>query len=153
MAAFDRTANVLEYCRNMHRRLIACYEQSLARATDERDRRILNYLIDQEVKLSETLAESVKSLPGGVSGRWFQFVPETELADIIDAECGKDSSVDDVLRLALRCRNELVSLYTRMAEIATGSEATHDFFADLAETVEKERDLLAISVQRYQSAQ
>lgn len=137
--SYSTVKDVLDYSQELHEHARNLYQQLRDQTQRERVDMMLQLLAEHE----DTLAQSMKNMQDHASDRvlqeWHQFEPGS-VAEALDGckECHPDMSVDDLVKMALKIDDYLISLYRQMASEATSSDS-RQLFENLVQLEETEK--------------
>lgn len=126
--SFKTVRDVLELSQDIHRNASILYEQLREQTQRERIDMLLKLLSRHEEELSLTLMKVTADASERILGEWHQ-TELTSVATILDGckECHPDISVQELVNMALRVDDSLISLYKHMASEASTDEARQLF--------------------------
>jgi rubrerythrin len=126
--SFKTVRDVLELSQDIHRNASVLYEQLREQTQRERVDMLLKFLSRHEEVLSSTLLKVTADASEKILDEWHQ-TELTSVVTILDGckECHPDISVQELVNLALRVDDSLISLYKHMASEASTDEARQLF--------------------------
>jgi len=137
--SYSTVKDVLDYSQKLHEHARNLYQQLRDQTQRERVDMMLQLLAEHE----DTLASSMQSMQEHTSeqvlNEWHQFEPGS-IADALAGckECHPDMSVDELVQMALKIDDYLISLYRQMASAATSSDG-RQLFESLVQLEETEK--------------
>lgn len=126
--SFKTVRDVLELSQEIHRSAANLYEQLREQTQRERVDMLLKFLSRHEEELAQTLTKIAEDVSERIMGEWHQ-TELTSVASILDGckECHPDISVQELVNMALKVDDSLISLYRHMASEASTDEARQLF--------------------------
>lgn len=126
--SFKTVRDVLELSQEIHRSAANLYEQLREQTQRDRVDMLLKFLSRHEEELAQTLLKVQSSVSERILGEWHQ-TELTSVASILDGckECHPDISVQELVNMALKVDDSLISLYKHMASDASTDEARQLF--------------------------
>jgi len=126
--SFKTVRDVLELSQEIHRSAANLYEQLREQTQRDRVDMLLKFLSRHEEELAQTLVKVQADVSERILGEWHQ-TELTSVASILDGckECHPDISVQELVNLALKVDDSLISLYKHMASDASTDEARQLF--------------------------
>lgn len=126
--SFKTVRDVLELSQDIHSSASNLYEQLREQTQRERVDMLLKFLSRHEDEMAEVLAKVAADVNDRVLDEWHQ-TELTSVAQILDGckECHPDISVDELVSMALRVDDSLISLYKHMASESSTDDARQLF--------------------------
>ncbi len=126
--SFKTVRDVLQLSQEIHRSAANLYEQLREQTQRDRVDMLLKFLSRHEEELAQTLLKVQSSVSERILGEWHQ-TELTSVASILDGckECHPDISVQELVNMALKVDDSLISLYKHMASDASTDEARQLF--------------------------
>jgi len=126
--SFKTVRDVLVLSQDIHSSASNLYEQLREQTQRERIDMLLKFLSKHEEELAQILAKVTADVSDKILGEWHQ-TELTSVAQILDGckECHPDISVDELVSMALRVDDSLISLYKHMASESSTDEARQLF--------------------------
>ena len=126
--SFKTVRDVLELSQDIHSSASSLYEQLREQTQRERVDMLLKFLSQHEDEMAEVLAKVTADVNERVLDEWHQ-TELTSVAQILDGckECHPDISVDELVSMALRVDDSLISLYKHMASESSTDDARQLF--------------------------
>ena len=126
--SFKKVRDVLVLSQDIHTSASNLYEQLREQTQRERIDMLLKFLSKHEEELAQILAKVTAEASEKILGEWHQ-TELTSVAEILDGckECHPDISVDELVSMALRVDDSLISLYKHMASESSTDEARQLF--------------------------
>lgn len=143
---FDRTRDILEHCRKLHRGARERFGAMLDVSKDERTRMFLEHVIARECERERSLERAFASLPANVLDRYFQYQPKEHALDALDLSDESDPSLDSIVEAATEFLGEIYRFYSWLGEHAAPGEG-QNLFTELATFTDQDRRDLARSAQ------
>lgn len=136
--SYSTVKDVLDYSQELHQHARNLYQQLRDQTQRDRVDMLLQLLAEHE----DTLAESMKSLHEHTSQKvlseWHQFEPGS-IAEALDGQqLHADISIDELVQMALKIDDYLISLYRQMVSEATSNES-RQLFENLVQLEETEK--------------
>lgn len=138
---FESIQDVLDHGRAMHRQVADFYRQLDSTSARTRVKLLLDYLVDHEQHLADTLAELGTITDPGILGSWLANAPEPAQFDqILHTPIRQDMTVEEVLEIAMRFDDAMIGMYQSLAD-NTDNQAVRDLLDNLTdlEDLEKRR--------------
>ena len=133
MQNFEQVKDVIEYTKIIHARLRKIYDSLNENARPEREKMLLDYLIEQQIHLEEMLANFEVSNQHAVLDSWMQFTPNVDIHQLIDDQQPRSEiTFDAIVQLADSYSQVLVSFY-REAENESELPKVRMIFENLAD--------------------
>lgn len=137
---FCQVKEILEWVQAFHIQVLDEYGRIKAESTDKRVHLLLDYLLDHERVLTESIAEYGGTLADELLNTWSQECPPMELPGskaALDASlAGKE--VADIVSQAIKYHDVLIDAY-RGLHTAADSESVRELFAALADLENNEK--------------
>lgn len=126
--SFKTVRDVLQLSQDIHKNAAILYEQLRDQTQRERIDMLLKFLSGHEEELAKTLAKVQQDVSERILDEWHQ-TELTSIADVLDGckECHPDISVQELVNLALKVDDSLISLYRHMSSEASTDEARQLF--------------------------
>ena len=126
--SFKTVRDVLVLSQDIHTSASNLYEQLREQTQRERIDMLLKFLSKHEEELAQILAKVTAEASEKILGEWHQ-TELTSVAEILDGckECHPDISVQELVNMALKVDDSLISLYKHMASEASTDEARQLF--------------------------
>lgn len=126
--SFKTVRDVLVLSQDIHSSASNLYEQLREQTQRERVDMLLKFLSKHEEELAQILAKVTADVSDKILDEWHQ-TELTSVAQILDGckECHPDISVDELVNMALRVDDSLISLYKHMASESSTDEARQLF--------------------------
>jgi|MDSY01.2.fsa_nt_gb rubrerythrin len=126
--SFKTVRDVLVLSQDIHSSASNLYEQLREQTQRERVDMLLKFLSKHEEELAQILAKVTADVSDKILDEWHQ-TELTSVAQILDGckECHPDVSVDELVNMALRVDDSLISLYKHMASESSTDEARQLF--------------------------
>jgi hypothetical protein len=126
--SFKTVRDVLQLSQDIHKNAAILYEQLRDQTQRERIDMLLKFLSGHEEELAQTLAKVQQDVSERILDEWHQ-TELTSIADVLDGckECHPDISVQELVNLALKVDDSLISLYRHMSSEASTDEARQLF--------------------------
>ena len=112
---------LLDRARDFHHQLSELYSQSLAIASDERAKILLDYMSAHETTLEQAIEDyKQEAASKQVLDHWVQFPPDTATCKCFDNVEALDSSmtVNDIISVVMQLDDCLIRFYRQLAEEA-----------------------------------
>jgi hypothetical protein len=84
MQNFEQVKDVIEYTKIIHARLRKLYGSLNENTRPEREKMLLDYLIEQQIHLEDMLANFEVSNQHAVLDSWMQFTPNVDIHQLIE---------------------------------------------------------------------
>jgi rubrerythrin len=126
--SFKTVRDVLQLSQDIHKSSAILYEQLRDQTQRERIDMLLKFLSKHEEELAQTLAKVQQDVSERILDEWHQ-TELTSIANVLDGckECHPDISVQELVNLALKVDDSLISLYRHMSSEASTDEARQLF--------------------------
>ena len=126
--SFKTVRDVLVLSQDIHSSASNLYEQLREQTQRERVDMLRKFLSKHEEELAQILAKVTADVSDKILDEWHQ-TELTSVAQILDGckECHPDVSVDELVNMALRVDDSLISLYKHMASESSTDEARQLF--------------------------
>ncbi len=126
--SFKTVRDVLELSQDIHSSASNLYEQLREQTQRERVDMLLKFLSHHENEMSQVLARVTADVNERILDEWHQ-TELTSVSQILDGckECHPDISVDELVSMALRVDDSLISLYKHMASESSTDDARQLF--------------------------
>ena len=116
MQNFEQVKDVIEYTKIIHARLRKLYGSLNENTRPEREKMLLDYLIEQQIHLEDMLANFEVSNQHAVLDSWMQFTPNVDIHQLIeDQQPRSEITFDAIVQLADSYSQALVSFYREAA--------------------------------------
>ena len=137
--SYSTVKDVLDYSQQLHEHARNLYQQLRDQTQRERVDMMLQLLAEHEDTLAQSMAKMQEHTSERVLAEWHQFEPGS-IADALDGckECHTDMSVDELVQIALKIDDYLISLYRQMASESTSSDS-RQLFENLVQLEETEK--------------
>ena len=137
--SYRTVGDILEFSEGLHRHASALYERLRDDTQRERVDMMLKLLADHEQRLATALERYRDGNKAAILSEWHQF-EAADVADIVmDArELHMDISVTELVQLALKVDDYLISAYQQLAADASSAEV-RALFEDLANLEQAEK--------------
>jgi rubrerythrin len=137
--SFKTVREVLQLSQDIHTNAAILYEQLREQTQRERIDMLLKLLSNHEEELAQTLAKVERDVSERILDEWHQ----TELTSVAGAleegeQCHPDISMQELVEMALKVDDSLISLYRHMASDASTDEA-RQLFSNLVVLEENEK--------------
>jgi len=137
--AYITMLDLLRRAQAFHQNLARYYDALSHEAQREDVKFVLEYMSRHEQVLEECIRQYERDAPKGVLRRWFQYSPETGLAEMMrNADLSPDMDVGQVIRTAMEFDDALIKIYRQLRDIAVPSEL-QDALTNLIEMEETEK--------------
>ena len=137
MKNFEQIKDVIEYSETIHNRLQKIYGTINEKERPEREKMLLDYLIEQQVRIKETLAYFELASQQSILDTWMQFTPNIDVQQLIDdQEPQSEITFEKIVQFADSSSQAMVDFYH---EAANESELpiVKKIFENLGEMVVK----------------
>ena len=126
--SFKTVRDVLQLSQDVHENAAILYEQLRDQTQRERIDMLLKFLSKHEEELAQTLAKVQQDVSERILDEWHQ-TELTSIANVLDGckQCHPDISVQELVSLALKVDDSLISLYRHMSSEASTDEARQLF--------------------------
>jgi hypothetical protein len=84
MQNFEQVKDVIQYSETIHNRLRKIYGSLNEKERPEREKMLLDYLIEQQVRTEEVLAYFELASQQSILDTWMQFTPNIDIQQLID---------------------------------------------------------------------
>jgi rubrerythrin len=137
--SFKTVRDVLQLSQDIHKNASILYEQLREQTQRERIDMLLKFLSRHEEELAETLAKVQSDVSDRILDEWHQ-TELTSIESVLDGckQCHPDISLEELVELALKVDDALISLYRHMASDAT-TDAARQLFNNLVVLEENEK--------------
>lgn len=145
--SYVKMIDLLRRGEKFHNDLAAYYESLKESARREDVKMMLEYIKRHETFLAQTLKAYEAEAPSKVLDTWFQYEPEASLMDAINSVAiDPDMTPDDVIELAVKLDECLISLYKQMKEFSPPAEVL-EAVDKLLEIEEEQRNKMVHGLQ------
>lgn len=126
--SFKTVRDVLQLSQDIHKNAAILYEQLREQTQRERIDMLLKFLSQHEEKLAQTLAKVQSDVSERILDEWHQ-TELTSISSVLDGckQCHPDISLQELVELALKVDDSLISLYRHMASEASTDEGRQLF--------------------------
>ena len=146
--AIKKTKDLIDYARNFHNELGRYYHDLADHTEKERLKLLLDYVSRHEKHFEESLNQYEESASKKITNYWLQNTPELpEVGSLLNFEIDQDTTIDDIVALAIRFDNKLIEIYKSLAHSAD-SEDIRNVFKKLLEMEEREKTKLVRQAMR-----
>jgi rubrerythrin len=137
--SFKTVRDVLQLSQDIHKNAAVLYQQLRDQTQRERIDMLLKFLSQHEKELARTLAKVERDVSDHILNEWHQ-TELTSIAKILDGckQCHPDISLEELVGLALKVDDALISLYRHMASEAS-TDAARQLFNNLILLEENEK--------------
>jgi rubrerythrin len=137
--SFKTVRDVLQLSQDIHKNASILYEQLREQTQRERIDMLLKFLSRHEEELAQTLAKVQSDVSERILDEWHQ-TELTSIEAVLDGckQCHPDISLEELVELALKVDDALISLYRHMASDAT-TDAARQLFNNLVVLEENEK--------------
>jgi rubrerythrin len=145
MHTFEQVKDVIHYSKKIHARLRKFYRSLNEKSQSERVKMLLDYLIEDQRHIEETLSSFEAVTQPSVLDTWMQYAPSIDIHQLIDnQQIRSGMSVDEIVQLAAEFGEAFVDFY-REAANESDLPKVSKIFQNLAEmeTEEKLKQLRA----------
>ncbi|CCE25821.1 hypothetical protein [Methylotuvimicrobium alcaliphilum] len=116
MQNFEQVKDVIQYIKMIHDRLRKLYGSLNENARPEREKMLLNYLIEQQIHLEKMLANFELLNQQSVLDNWMQFTPSIDIHQLIDDQnLLSEVSFEAIVELADSLSQALIAFYREAA--------------------------------------
>jgi rubrerythrin len=116
MQNFEQVKDVIQYIKMIHDRLRKLYVSLNENARSEREKMLLDYLIEQQTHLEDMLANFEVSNQQSVLDNWMQFTPSIDIHQLIDDQnLLSVVSFEAIVELADSLSQALIGFYREAA--------------------------------------
>lgn len=144
--AFEQVRDVIDRARRFHHEIAEFYRQLEDHTDKEKVKMILQYLERHELILEGKLKEFEDDAGANILDTWFKYAPNEEIQRIIaQLEVQDDMSPAEVVQMALKLDDAMLSLYRQAADHAAVEEV-RDVFNNLFEEGRKSRDKMVLAI-------
>lgn len=114
---FESARDALKHAKDFHLQLSVFFESLAKQENAPKTQLLLEYMIQQEKILAESLDRYEKNTPPGVLDTWLQYANEENILKIpnINALPSK-MLMDDIIELSMKMSDELTEVYSLVAE-------------------------------------
>jgi rubrerythrin len=126
--SFKTVREVLQLSQDIHTNAAILYEQLREQTQRERIDMLLKFLSRHEEELAQTLSKVREGVSERILDEWHQ-TELTSISNVLDGckQCHPDIGLQDLVDLALKVDDALISLYRHMASDASTDEARQLF--------------------------
>jgi rubrerythrin len=126
--SFKTVRDVLQLSQDIHKNAAILYEQLREQTQRERIDMLLKFLSRHEEELAQTLEKVQSDVSERILDEWHQ-TELTSIASVLDGckQCHPDISLQELVELALKVDDSLISLYRHMASEASTDEGRQLF--------------------------
>ena len=143
---YIQTRDILSKACDFHHKLSHYYDEERQRLDEQKVKLLLEYLSRHEKNLEALLKRCSEDAEPSITNTWFKYTPD-HLSEAMDPDVHipADSTVDDIVQIALNVDNKLIEFYNDAAERAM-SRDVRELFEKLARQEENEEHRLAKGV-------
>jgi hypothetical protein len=116
MQNFEQVKDVIEYSETVHNRLRKIYGSLNEKERPEREKMLLDFLVEQQVRTEEVLAYFELSSKQSILDTWMQFTPNIDIQLLIDdQEPQSEITFEKIVKFADSSSQALVDFYHEAA--------------------------------------
>ena len=145
---FETARQAINHAKSFHIRLGKFYALL---ATDENSQKaalLLNYLIKHEKDAADALGNYEKDTSTGVLDTYLQFANDQNILQIPEFETLQtDKLIEYVAELAMKFSDELIELYSQVAQEVDEIQLT-EIFTNLVDMQKQEKRILSMNIDR-----
>ncbi|MBA6327685.1 hypothetical protein H4J46_06995 [Colwellia sp. MB02u-6] len=146
---FESARDALKHAKEFHQQLFVFYQKLAKDENIPRTQLLLEYMISEEKKLAESLANYEKNTPSGVLDTWLQYANDQEILKLpIVKYHPSTQSMDDILELSMKMSDELIAVYQVVAE-QVDEHKVKDIFNNLADMQWQKQKRISMNFDRF----
>ena len=116
MQNFEQVKDVIEYSKTIHDRLRKFYWSLKEKERPEREKMLLDYLIEKQVQISEVLSSFEAVNEQSILNNWMQFTPKVDIHQLFDDRLPQaEISFEEIVQLADLYNHTFVEFYKEAA--------------------------------------
>jgi rubrerythrin len=146
---FEKARDAIKHAQSFHIQLCELYKFMATQENIQRVALLLDYMIQNEKKLADTLKDYEKNTPAGVLDTWLQFTNDSNILKVPKNEdLSPAKSVEDIVKFSMESSDELIEVYTQIAEQADEPKVK-EIFTHLAQNQIQAKKLLSMNTDRF----
>lgn len=146
---FEKAREALEHAKMFHIQLSLLYEFLATLENTEKVKLLLDYMVQHEREIAESLENYGKNTPVGILDTWLQYTNDKAILKIPEKEnLTSKKSMEDIIELSMKFSDELIELYTNITEQVDEVELKY-VFTNLADMQKQEKRQLSMNVNRF----
>jgi hypothetical protein len=116
MQNFEQVKDVIQYSTTIHDHLRKIYMSLNEIERPEREKMLLDYLIEQQINLEKMLSNFALASEPSILDNWMQYTPDVDIQQLIDDQQPRpEIAFDDIVKLADSSSKALVGFYHEAA--------------------------------------
>lgn len=116
MQNFEQVKDVIEYSKNIHQRLHQIYGSLDKKERPEREKMLLDYLIEKQLKIEDLLSNFETESQQSILNNWMQFTPNDDINQFLDDQQAQvEMSFAEIIQFADLCSDKFVAFYNEAA--------------------------------------
>ncbi len=113
---FEQVKDVIKYSKTIHERLRKYYQSLNENDRPEREKMLLDYLIEKQVQIEEVLSRFEEVNEQSILDNWMQFTPKVDIHQLFDAPLPQaEISFEEIVQLADLYSHTFVEFYKEAA--------------------------------------
>lgn len=145
---FEKARDAIKHAKSFHVSLYQLYEFMATRENSQKVKLVLDYMIQHEKDLAETLNNYEKNTSTGVLDTWLQYTNDNNILKIPEQETLKSTmSIEDIFELSIGFSDALIEVYKQVEEQVDETELK-EIFISLANMQDKEKRKLSMNIDR-----
>jgi nitrogenase subunit NifH len=146
---FETARDAIKHAQSFHVQLCEFYSFLATQEITQRVALLLDYMIQHEKKLAGSLHDYEKNTRAGILDTWLQFTNDLNILTIPKTEdLPSTHSLEDIVELSMKFSDELIEVYTQIAEQADESQLK-EIFTHLAQNQTQAKKLLSTNIDRF----
>lgn len=146
---FEKARDAIKHAQSFHIQLCELYKFMATQENPQRVALLLDYMIQNEKKLADSLKDYEKNTPAGILDTWLQFTNDSDILKTPkNADFSSTQSIENIVELSMKCSDELIEVYTQIAEQADELEVK-EIFTHLAKNQTQAKKLLSMNIDRF----
>ncbi len=116
MQNFEQVKDVIQYSKTIHERLRKIYGSLNEKERPEREKMLLDYLIEKQVQIGEVLSSFEEISQQSILDNWMQFTPNVDIHQLFDDRQPQvEMSFEEIVQLANLFSHAFVEFYKEAA--------------------------------------
>jgi rubrerythrin len=145
---FEKARDAVKHAKSFHIQLCQFYEFLNNLENTQKVKLLLDYMIQHEKDLAESLDNYEKNTSSGVLDTWLQYANDESILKIPEKEAlPSKSSIEDIIKLSMTFSDELIEVYAQVAE-QVDDVKLKEIFTHLANMQSQEKRKLSMNVDR-----
>ncbi|MDB4279750.1 hypothetical protein N9865_02855 [Paraglaciecola sp.] len=145
---FEKARDAVKHAQSFHIQLCQFYKYLNNLENTQKVKLLLEYMIQHEKDLAESLDHYEKNTSSGVLDTWLQYANDQSILKIPKKEAlPSKSSIEDIIKLSITFSDELIEVYAQVAE-QVDDVKLKEIFTHLANMQSQEKRKLSMNVDR-----